>query len=447
MKLNPFTTATALAALLVALPATPAIAQTAATPIEAELASKLDKLSAELAELKAQLAQLRKQNGGTDTAPAAQAAAGAAATANVAPLGASATANAAGSEQPATVLSSYGEINLNVPTNDSAQARADLARFVLGYQHRFDEKTKVVAELEVEHAVSSAVDAGEVAVEQAFAERQINPAWAAQLGLFLMPIGLLNGNHEPTAYYGVERNFVETAIIPSTWREGGLQFIGSFDNGITLNLGVSTGFDVGKWDADSIECVDYPLACIHQEMSLARAHDVAAFGRLDWRGVPGLLLGGSIFTGGAGQGQPNAPSSRVTMGEVHARWQPGRWDLQALATWGAISNTAAFNLPIVGSRALVPASFGGWYALAAYQLWTQADYTLTPFVRFEQYNTGRSYADLGHGLTPPSLPTQQVVTVGLDFKIGEGVVIKADYQDFKVNTDLNRVSLGLGWNF
>ncbi len=454
MKLRPVTAATALAATLLAFPAATANAQTAATPTEAELASRLDKLSAELAELKDQLAQLRKQNAAPGATAAATASAVTAApdaaadtsAKGVAPV-AQAVADPERAEQPATVLSSYGEINLNVPTHDSAQARADLVRFVLGYQHRFDEKTKVVAELEVEHAVSSADDAGEVAIEQAYVERQINPTWAAQLGLFLMPIGILNGNHEPTAYYGVERNFVETAIIPSTWREGGLQFIGSFDNGYTLNLGVSTGFDVGKWDAGSIECVDYPLACIHQEMSLARAHDVAAFGRLDWRGVPGLLLGGSVFTGGAGQGQPNVPSSRVTLGEVHARWQPGRWDLQALASWGSISNTAAFNLPIVGNTALVPSSFDGWYVLAAYKLWTQADYTLTPFARFERFNTGRRYADIGQGLTPPSLPTQQVVTVGVDFKIGQGVVLKADYQDFKLNSDFNRLSLGLGWNF
>ncbi len=454
MNLPAFTAATTLAAALLTLPSTPANAQTAPTPTEAELASRLDKLSAELAELKSQMAELRKQTAASGAATAATAAAATSApgaiaypsTKGVAPV-AQAAANPERAEQPATVLSSYGEINLNVPTNDSAQARADLVRFVLGYQHRFDDKTKVVAELEVEHAVSSAADAGEVAIEQAFVERQINPTWAAQLGLFLMPIGILNGNHEPTAYYGVERNFVETAIIPSTWREGGLQFIGSFDSGFTLNLGVTTGFDVGKWDAGSTECVDYPLACIHQEMSLARARDVAAFGRLDWRGVPGLLLGGSIFTGGAGQGQANVPSSRVTLGEVHARWQPRRWDLQALASWGSISNTTAFNLPIVGNPALMPASFDGWYLLAAYKLWTQADYTLTPFVRLERYNTGRSYADLGYGLTPASLPTQQVVTAGVDFKIGQGVVLKADYQGFKVNSNLNRVSFGLGWNF
>ena len=55
-----------------------------------------------------------------------------------------------------------------------------------------------------------------------------------------MPAGLLNENHEPTAYYGVERNFVETAIIPSTWREGGVQFVGSFDNGLSVqDVGVT----------------------------------------------------------------------------------------------------------------------------------------------------------------------------------------------------------------
>ena len=79
--------------------------------------------------------------------------------------------------------------------------------------------------------VASADDPGEVEVEQAYVEHQLGPVWALRAGLFLMPVGLLNENHEPTAYYGVERNFVETAIIPTTWREGGVQMVGSFDNG------------------------------------------------------------------------------------------------------------------------------------------------------------------------------------------------------------------------
>ena len=61
----------------------------------------------------------------------------------------------------------------------------------------------MVAELEVEHAVSSADDPGEVEVEQAYIEHQLSRTWAARGGLFLIPVGLLNENHEPTAYYGV----------------------------------------------------------------------------------------------------------------------------------------------------------------------------------------------------------------------------------------------------
>ena len=96
-----------------------------------------------------------------------------------------------------------------------------------------------------------------------------------------MPAGLLNENHEPTAYYGVERNFVETAIIPTTWREGGIQAIGNFENGLTLQTGVSTSFDLTKWDAGSSEGRESPLGSVHQELMLAKAHDLAVFGALN----------------------------------------------------------------------------------------------------------------------------------------------------------------------
>ena len=92
--------------------------------------------------------------------------------------------------------------------------------------HRFDDRTRMAAELEVEHAVASADDKGEVEIEQFYAERQFTRRSAAAPALFLIPIGFLNEHHEPTQYYGVFRNFVETSIIPTTWREGGLRSTG-----------------------------------------------------------------------------------------------------------------------------------------------------------------------------------------------------------------------------
>ena len=431
IHLRAVTVALVMAAL--ALATQNALAQSAG---EAELARRLDQLAAELANVKAELARMRSEQ-------AAKAASAAPALA-AAP---SATAQGSGlSAQPATVLTSYGEINYNRPTRDSKNTVADLRRFVLGYQHRFDERTLVVTELEVEHAVSSASDKGEVALEQAYLERQIARNWSVRGGLFLMPAGLLNENHEPTAYYGVERNFVETRIIPSTWREGGLQVVGNFDNGLTAQFGVTTGFDLTKWDASSSEGAESPLAAIHQELSLAKARDLSVFGALNWRGVPGLLVGGSLFTGGATHGQ-SASSTRVTLWDVHARYAPGRWDFSSVYSRGTISNTAAFNTPLVASATLVPKTFDGWYAQAAYKLWSNAEYSLAPFVRWEQVNTARAFADLGPGLTPDAARTERVATIGANFNIGSGIVLKADLQRFRQNADANRFDLGLGWSF
>ena len=307
----------------------PAAAQSAS---EDALAKRLDQLASELAQVKAELAQLRQQRaaapasgggacrrGGVDASHGTgrRRARDRLATAPVAAPVVAAQGPGLSAE-PATVLSSYAEISYSRPTNNTKNTVADLGRFVLGYQHRFDEKTKVVTELEVEHAVSSADDRGEVEVEQAYIERQLSPHYAARAGLFLMPFGLLNENHEPTAYYGVFRNFVETAIIPSTWREGGIQIIGNYDNGLMAQAGVTTGFDLNKWDATSTEGAESPLGSIHQELQFANARDLSVFGALNWRGVPGLLLGGSVYTGGATQGQSADQRARHALGSARA---------------------------------------------------------------------------------------------------------------------------------
>lgn len=440
--MHPLTrSALALAAALAV--AGPAAAQ-AATPQEEALARKVDQLAAELATLKAQLAELAQARASTAAAPAAPATAAAPA---AAPAVAAAPDAATG--EPATVLGGYAELTYNRPQHAGQDTTADVARFVLAYQHRFDEKTKVVTELEVEHAVSSADDPGEVEVEQAFVEHQFLPNWAARGGLFLMPVGLLNENHEPNAYYGVMRNFVETAIIPTTWREGGLQLAGTLDDGWTVQAGVTTGFDLSKWDATAeSEGQESPLGSIHQELALAKARDLSVFGAVNWRGIPGLQLGGSVFTGNASQGQTTQNvSGRVTLWDLHARWTPGAWDLSALYSRGTISNTARLNSTLLGSAVLIPERFDGWYTQAAYHLWQSGSYALAPFARYEQYNTGRSYANLGAGVTPAGLKTEKVWTVGANFQLTPGVVVKADLQRFDENSNANRLDLGLGWSF
>ncbi|MCU6434386.1 OprO/OprP family phosphate-selective porin [Undibacterium sp. Jales W-56] len=419
---------------------------------EAELLQKIEKLAAELDAIKAELVATRKQAAIVEKKQEVLANTVNTTVANNATTvsaGNASMASAASNMMQKTVISSYGEISYSRPTKATNQAQTDVGRAVIGITHRFDEKTKMVAEFEWEHAIASSGDKGETEVEQLYVEHELNNNLRAKAGLFLMPVGLLNTTHEPTAYYGVQRNFVETAIIPTTWREVGAGLSGSYDNGVSWDAGLTTGFDLSKWSATSSDGSDSPLRSIHQEGQLAKSRDLSLHAALNWRGIPGLLVGGSVFTGKAGHGTTNfaGNDARVTLWDVHTRFTPGRWDLSALYSRGTISNTEALNLTFVGQPTPVPSSFFGWYTQAAYQLWKSNDYSLTPFLRYEQFNTANSYAPIPQGLGVAAAGTEKVTTLGTSFKIGEGVVLKADYQKFKLDNNRDRLNLGVGYSF
>ncbi|HEY2629758.1 MAG TPA: hypothetical protein VGI57_11560 [Usitatibacter sp.] len=438
--------------------ATLVVSMFAASPAHAtdpaEVDRRLDALMKEIESLKAEVARMKAEKA---AAPAVAPVAPVAPAASAAPTKPTPVdiARATG-EAPKlfeqvekTTFFGYGELNYYRPTHDTSNTTADAARVVLGFEHRWNERTRLVTELEWEHAVTSVDDRGESEVEQAYVEYMINQNLSTKVGLFLMPVGLLNEHHEPTQYYGVARNFVETAIIPTTWREGGLLLHGNYDSGLSWDAGISTGFDLSKWDATSTEGQESPLGSIHQELQLAKAKDLSAFGALNYRGVPGLLVGASIFSGKAGQGTPDfpAPDARVTIWDAHARWTPGDFDIWALYTRGHISDTANLNVTLVGNPTLVPEDFFGWYMQGAFKIWNQGEMSATPFVRYERYNTGWKYATLPAGLTPDALPTEGVWTAGLNFYLNPSVVFKMDYQKFKEDTTRDRFDLGVGYQF
>jgi len=349
--------------------------------------------------------------------------------------------------EPALSWWGYGELTYDRPTDHPEEARFDLARFVIGAGYRFDEHTRLQSELEVEHAVSSSSDPGEVEIEQAYIEHDLRDDTFLRAGLFLIPSGLLNENHEPTRFHGVFRNFVETAIIPSTWREGGIGVQHSTANGLKLQAGLTTGFDLSKWDAASSEGSDSPLGSIHQELAQARAADFSAHLAVNYTGTPGLKVGASLFTGGAGQGQAGFSGAKVSLWEGHLRWEVGDVELSALYARGRISGTAPINLRLLGSATLIPQSFYGAYLEAAWRGLAQRDLPLTPFMRYERFNTAASYADLGPGLTPAAHPERRALTVGLDWLWTRGVIVKADYVDFTDSGGGDRLALGLGYEF
>ncbi|HEY6895158.1 MAG TPA: hypothetical protein VI258_13370, partial [Rhodanobacteraceae bacterium] len=214
------------------------IALVAAAPAHAEdeaLRKELEALRQQVAALQAEVSEMRATKSAAPLGVQPAAVAASAPAAAPAPTVAVQTTPPRAVGSDSTRLWGYGELNYNHPTGDAGKSQADLRRAVIGFSHAFNEDTHVYGELEWEHAVVSADDQGESEVEQLYVEHQLNPELAFRAGLTLIPLGFLNEHHEPTNYYGVERNFVETAIIPSTWREGGLSLLGSTEGGFSWN--------------------------------------------------------------------------------------------------------------------------------------------------------------------------------------------------------------------
>ncbi len=426
----------ALSLVIAAFIATPAMAD------EAALQAKIDALSAQLEALKQEVKNLHSQTEAiaTQQETASTPAKAAAATSAV----------SSQSAESGATLWGYGEINYNRPKDDSSQTQIDLRRAVFGIGYKFNDSTRFVSEFEVEHAIASADDAGEVEVEQFYIDHQLTDNTHLKAGLFLIPAGLLNESHEPTNYYGVERNFVETAIIPSTWREGGLALFGTTESGLAWDTGVTTTVNLGGWDATSEEGRESPLGSIHQELQLAKASDLGVYGALNYRAIPGFVVGGSLFTSKVAQDNPDlkiAQDARMTLWDIHSRWTPGDWDLSALYARGSFSDTKELNLTFAGFPTPVPKEFFGWYAQAAYKVWQNGDYKLLPFVRYEGVNTAADYEAMPLGLGVAKAPTEHITTLGASFYINPKVVFKLDYQDFDQDSTRNRLNLGLGLAF
>jgi hypothetical protein len=430
----------------------------------------------ELARLRAEVEQLRQLRGQPTAAPVAAEGAGTAATQATQTAIPGATVPGASVPSRSTVAASetvgmasltreassapiaasaasifgYGELSYTRPRQDPSQAVATARRGVIGLGYSFDERTRMALELEVEQAVASATDKGEVAFEQLYIEHDLSNSVSAKAGLFLMPVGYLNEVHEPTRYMGVTRNFVETAIIPTTWREMGLGLRGSTEAGLRWDAALVTGFDLGKWNANSTDPVTSPLGAIHQEGSLARAANLAGVAALNWNGTPGFNLGGSLYAGGAGQHQSGfaAPNASVGLAEIHARLERGPWTFTGLAAAGRFQGVDALNASFAGQSAPVPARFAGSYLQTAWRAWARESYQLVPFTRLEWFNTALGgYPGLSGVSAPWAPPASRVWTTGASFYLNPQVVLKADYQRFADQSALDRVNLGVGFHF
>ena len=158
----------------------------------------------------------------------------------------------AGISSSKTVLSGYGSAFYQRDFNKK-ESVLNLERAVLFVGHQFNNKISVFTELEIEDAkVAGGESGGEVSMEQLYLKFNLNPKQYIIAGLFVPRVGLLNENHLPVNFNGVERPLVEQQIIPATWRELGVALYGSLNHApVNYSLAVMSGLNSANFEHGS----------------------------------------------------------------------------------------------------------------------------------------------------------------------------------------------------
>ena len=327
--------------------------------------------------------------------------------------------------EPATKLGGYGELHVNMledqVTGESSNV-LDLHRFVLFYQHDFNDRLRFNSELEIEHAVSGGDEPGEVELEQAYVEYDWADNHSLKAGLFLVPVGILNETHEPPTFYGVERNPVEKNIIPTTWWEGGVAFTGGFADAFRYDFAVHSGLYTSADD-------NYAIRDGRQKGAKARFDSQAYTGRLRWLGIPGLELAASVQYQADLTQDTDPLAGSAWLYSAHAAWQREHFGLRALyADW---------SLDGEGPESIGADRQKGWYIEPSWRFNER-------WGVFARYNSWDNKAGNGGG----SEYTQW--DLGVNYWLHPNVVFKLDYQDQDApagKKELDGWNLGVGYQF
>lgn len=321
-------------------------------------------------------------------------------------------------------LGGYGELHYNRLDGRGGapdKREADLHRFVLFVGHEFSPSVRFNSEIEWEHTAAGANHKGYVQIEQAYLDFDLTAAHTLRAGVFVLPIGILNEIHEPTTFYGVERNRVENRIIPTTWFEGGAGLLGRIGSGWEYALYGHTGLK-------TTEDKPYEIRSGRQKVSYADSSDPAFTAALRWSGA-GIAVGAAAqYQSDITQGT-NPEAGAAWLGAVHLDARQGPVGLRALY--------AEWQLDGSGPKAAGADRQLGWYLELSYR-WRPS---LGLFSRY-------SLTDELAGSSESESQKRQW-DVGMNWWPHEQVVVKADYQR-QSNADgknQNGINLGLGYQF
>ena len=328
-----------------------------------------------------------------------------------------------------TVISGYGSAFYQRNFN-ARQSGITLERAVLFVGHQFNEKISFFSELEIENAkvASGENGTGEVSMEQAFLKFNLNPKQYIVAGLFVPRIGILNENHLPSNFNGVERPIVEQLVIPATWRELGVAFYGSL-NRLPVNYSIAL---VNGLNSVNLEHGD-GIRSGRAEGSNALANNLAITASLQylWKDFKFQVSG--YMGGTVGLSRRGADSLGLNSGAFGTPIYLGEGDVQyakngiaAKAIFAYISYPEADKINAAYAKNLATGMYGAYAELGYDWLYPkQKKAQFITFARFEMLDLNASVS------APPKAiydgtEKQSHLVAGISYLPIPNVVIKAD---------------------
>lgn len=324
-----------------------------------------------------------------------------------------------------TSIGGYGELHANF--NNGADNEIDFHRFVLFFNHEFNDWISLFSELELEHSIAGDDQDGEIELEQAYIRMDWTEQFNTDAGVFLLPVGILNETHEPNTFYGVERNNVEKYIIPSTWWEGGIKGTYRTESGLAFDGTITSGLDAEEGYIRSGR----------QKVSKATNDEAALAGRVKYTGIAGLEIAASVLyqddldqsTDADYSGLLSTAHIAYTKGGFSMRALYSRWDLD-----GDIDSDAEEQY--------------GYYIEPSYRWKLSEKYgDIGIYARFSEYEYYKFKDNKG------DLKENKIYEFGVNYWPTDNVVFKADYQDtndadqFQDDGIDSVVNLGVGYQF
>lgn len=358
------------------------------------------------------------------------------------------------------VVGGYGEVHYNQPMDGSTYNNGDMDvhRMVMLFGYNFNEKIQFITELEFEHV-------SEVYVEQAFLQYKLNNYLSFRGGLILVPMGIINEYHEPTAFNGVERPLIDNYIAPSTWREVGFGMTGNIlQASIKYQVYVMNGFN--GYDGSANLSGKNGLRKGRQKGAESFISSPNFSGKVEYYGIRGLNIGLSGYYGktqstlydgidkndNAFIAMADSSVVGVSMLGLDTRYNFKGLQLRGQFYYSSLSNSAQYNAFTADGNGMLNdlgSSMLGYYAEIGYNVLRslKTEKQLVPFVRYGFLNTHNSVEsninkDIGY--------VKSVITTGLTLMLTKGAVAKADMQFVKSGGDdkyIKTLNLGIGVMF